>query len=574
MATSGKDTIYIDIDDEITTVIEKVRASDEKIVALVLPKRATVLQSIVNMKLLKRSADQAHKQVVLITSEAGLLPMAGAVGFYVARNLQTKPEIPSGPAAEADETAADEEDEVTDDMPADAGARPVGELAAAAGAPLAAAKAGDADAIETLELDDEPDAKPADAKDAAAPKAVKPPKLKKDHKLAIPNFDKFRLRIVLGVLLVIVLIVGLYLANVVLPKATIIVSTDTSDVNSSLTLNLDTDAKALDADKLVLPAVVQKVDKNGSQQVATTGKKNLGVAATGKITLSLPDCSVSQVTVPAGSGVSANGLTFITQADANLQSVKIGSNCQNAAFPAFSTASVNVTAQAAGSNYNIDATTFKVSGYPGVSASSSSAMSGGTDNIVQIVTQADIDSASQKINAQNGDSVKQQLEQQLKQAGKYPIATTFVAGTPSVTRSSQVGDQASTVTVTQTTSYTMFGVKESDLKTLVDNDVKDKIDSSKQTILNEGLDKATYRVNSIDGKTAQIALGTTATAGPDLKTDTIKTEVAGKKSGDIKSLLKQDPGVTKVDVHFSPFWVTHAPGKSDKITVTFIKATP
>src|SRR3982750_4418911 len=90
-----KDTIYIDIDDEITSIIEKVRASQQKIVALVLPKRASVLQSIVNMKLLKRTADTAKKSLVLITSEAGLLPLAGTVGLYVARNLQTKPEIPA-----------------------------------------------------------------------------------------------------------------------------------------------------------------------------------------------------------------------------------------------------------------------------------------------------------------------------------------------------------------------------------------------------------------------------------------------------------------------------------------------
>ena len=79
-ANTSKDTVYIDVDDEITTIIDKVRGSDKRIVALVLPKRAAVLQSVVNMKLLKRSADQAKKQLVLITSEAGLLPLARTFG--------------------------------------------------------------------------------------------------------------------------------------------------------------------------------------------------------------------------------------------------------------------------------------------------------------------------------------------------------------------------------------------------------------------------------------------------------------------------------------------------------------
>jgi hypothetical protein len=569
MATSGKDTIYIDIDDEITTLIEKVRASSEKIVALVLPKRATVLQSIVNMKLLKRSADQEHKQVVLITSEAGLLPMAGAVGFYVAKNLQTKPEIPTAPTAEDDTVTEDEVDDSEDTADLNAqtsGNRPVGELAAAAGTPILAAK-GD-DAIETLELDDdtEPAEKPADT----SVKKAKPVKAKKDRKLKISNFNRFRVMAVLGVLLLVLLIVGIYFANVVLPKATIVISTDTSDVNSAMTINLDTAAKTLDASKLVLPAQLQKLDKNGSQQVATTGKKNLGTPATGSVSMTAKECSVTTPSdVPAGAGVSNNGQTYITQSDTSFGVDHISGGCIY--FKGSTTTSI--TAQNPGTQYNTGSgVNFTVAGHSDVTATGSA--TGGTDNIVQVVSQADIDSATQKITAQSSDTVKQQLQQQLKQAGEYPIVSTFTAGTPSVTKSSNVGDQASTVTVTQTTSYTMFGVKESDLKTLVDNDVKDKIDSSKQTILNEGLDKAGYRVNNINDKTAQIALTTTATAGPDLQTDTIKKQVAGKKSGDIKTLLKNDPGVTKVEVRLSPFWVTHAPSKPSKITVTFIKATP
>ena len=95
---AGKDVLYVDVDDEITAIIDKVQESNQKIVALVLPKRAAVLQSIVNMKLLKRSADEAKKKIVLITSEPGLLPLAGTVGTYVAKTLQTKPEVPDTPS--------------------------------------------------------------------------------------------------------------------------------------------------------------------------------------------------------------------------------------------------------------------------------------------------------------------------------------------------------------------------------------------------------------------------------------------------------------------------------------------
>jgi hypothetical protein len=149
MATNQKDTIYIDIDDEITAVIDKVTASKERIVALVLPKRATVFQSIVNMKLLKRSAEDAKKHIVLITSESGLLPLAGAVGLYVASSLQSRPVIPAAPDGMASPIGSNDpvEDE-SDFEPDDAANTPVGQLAGVAAF-------GAADEVESIELDND-----------------------------------------------------------------------------------------------------------------------------------------------------------------------------------------------------------------------------------------------------------------------------------------------------------------------------------------------------------------------------------------------------------------------------------
>src|SRR5437879_1080433 len=104
----GKETIYVDVDDEITSIIDKIENAKEKVVALVLPKRATALQSIVNMRLLKRSADQADKSPVLITTEAGLLPLAGAAGLHVAADASSKPQIPPAPAGASHTKAAAE----------------------------------------------------------------------------------------------------------------------------------------------------------------------------------------------------------------------------------------------------------------------------------------------------------------------------------------------------------------------------------------------------------------------------------------------------------------------------------
>jgi hypothetical protein len=353
----------------------------------------------------------------------------------------------------------------------------------------------------------------------------------------------------------------------VLPKASITISTDTSTVNSNLTLTLDSTAKSFDPAQLVVPAKVEQVQKNNSQQVPTTGQKNEGQKATGTVTLSIPCSSVNNgpVEIPAGTGVSTNSLTFITQSTTDLTTSNFKGGCHF-------TGDTGVTAQTGGAQYNIaDGMTFAVSGYPDVSGTNDNAFSGGTDNIVKVVAQTDIDSATKKISAQDTSSVKQQLEQQLKQDGLYAVTSTLNAGTPVTTTSANVGDQADNVTVTEVTTYTMLGVKQSDLKSVVDNDVKDQIDPSKQSILDEGLSNATFRVITNSGTGAQVAMSTVATAGPDLNVDSLKKQVAGKKSGDVVSLLKSNPGVTDVKVKLSPFWVNAVPKKPSKITIIFNK---
>src|SRR5579859_653304 len=215
---TGKEVIYIDVDDEITGIIDKVRGSGQKIVALVLPKRATVLQSIVNMKLLKRTADEAKKNIVLITAEAGLLPLAGSVGVHVAKTLQTKPEIPDGPGAVDDDQPESIDDQADEPEPGDADdvavdkTRTVGELATSR---AAAAPAQD-ELDDTIELDDEEEA--AAGEGAAAEAAAKPAK-GKNKKLKVPNFNRFRLFALLAVPVVIAFIVGLYACLAVLPEA-------------------------------------------------------------------------------------------------------------------------------------------------------------------------------------------------------------------------------------------------------------------------------------------------------------------------------------------------------------------
>jgi hypothetical protein len=573
---SNKDTIYIDIDDEITGIIDKVRGSSSKVTALVLPKRAGVFQSIVNMKLLKRAADDAGKNLVLITSEAGLMPLAGAAGIHVAKTISSKPEIPVAP--KMDDTG---EEETIDETGGEAAAAAAGAGLAATAADEPVGKLADAnDEVETVELDNS-DTPGSDTGKAAGPKAAKgagagaaaadkAKKASKDKKKKIPDFNKFRLKLLAIGGIVLLFILAIILGVFVLPKATINIKTDASKVPVEMNLNLSTSATSLDpnTDTPTVPAKLASEQKTYSQQVPTTGQKNHGNKASGQVTVT--NCS-DDITLPAGTGFSSGGNTYISQQPVTVPASNFNphSQCKNDGK-----ASVSVLAQSGGTSANLPSgATFTISGGGSGLSAQGGTISGGTDNIVQTVNQNDIAKARSQISTSNDNNEKKHLQDQLKKDHYFAITSTFSAGTPNVTQSAQVGDVASSVTVTEVVTYTMFGAHEKDLDTLVDNAVKQQINTSKQSILSQGLDTAVFGVNSNSATSAQLTLQTNAQVGPDLNTNDIKQAALGKKPNDVKTQLQGNPDVTDVNVSLSPFWVSSVPKKASKVTVKIAEPT-
>lgn len=545
MAVNQKDTIYVDVDDEITAVIDKVQQSQGKVIALVLPKRAPVFQSVVNMKLLKRTAAEQRKNVVLITSEASVLPLAGATGLHVAKTLQSKPSVPTAPDQSDNPVSVDDGDTDSDVPAAALPSRPT---------PIDQNE-------ESIEVDN-------DTPDPSQTDEIPPIKPVKNSKLKVPNFEAFRTRLLLLSALGVFLIGGLVWALVFAPRATILVKTDMVDVDTSMTLTASTAVKEADAATGRVPGELKEYKKSDTQKVAATGKKDMGTKAHGSVTLSLTDCSKDQVSIPSGTGISSGGMTFSTQADVLLKSVKIGPQCRNSDFKDFSTATVNVTANEAGDKYNLSARSYTVAGFSNVSAAGT-AMIGGTSKLVTIVSQDDINNAKQKILDTNKDTAQAEVKKQLTADGFMALEDTFNAADPLVTASPNVGDEAADVTVNVATSYTMFGASQAGIKQLLEADIKKRIDTTKQTILNNGLGNAVIKVATKDKESVQFSVEATASAGVQQDAEAIKKAVAGKKKGDIESQLSARPGVKGVTVTYSPFWVYKTPSSTKKITVNF-----
>lgn len=543
-----KDVIYVDVDDEITSIIDKVESAENKVVALVLPKRAASLQSTVNMKLLKRSADSADKNVVLITSEQALMPLAGAAKLHVAKNLQSAPEIPEAPTAAkpaADNPALDNDDATEEDLPKkiDYGL-PIGALAAKH----------ESENPETIDLDDGEEEKPAAAKPS------------KREKVKVPNFDRFRMLLGLGGLGLLALVAFIIAAIFILPKATITVHTASEPVTANFNVKASEDA-ALDPQAGTMPAKLQKTEQTATQQVTATGQQNNGDKASGSVSMSAQKCSgnpfIPPDDVPAGTGVSSGGNTYITRENTSFHGTGTSGSC----YTYEANSSTSITAQSGGAKYNVSSANFTVSGRSDVTASGSA--SGGTDNIVNVLSQGDVDGVKQKLTSgANSDQFAKDFEKKLSDQGEYVLTSTLKTGDPALTSTPSVGQPASTANVTIKISYSVLTVKKDDLKQIIQAELADKIDKAKQKLSGNFLDDANISVESQSApNSVTLAINEDTTAVPIINVQGVKKQSEGKKAGDIKSSIGNWPGVKSVDVKLSPFWVSKVPKKDSKVKV-------
>lgn len=93
---SKKKTVYAEIDDEVTALYDKIKPLKTGHVYIVVPKRAIIFQSVVNLKILKRKAEDDDKKLYLITDDKNGVYLAQQIGIPVynkAENEGGKPAL-------------------------------------------------------------------------------------------------------------------------------------------------------------------------------------------------------------------------------------------------------------------------------------------------------------------------------------------------------------------------------------------------------------------------------------------------------------------------------------------------
>ncbi len=512
----AKDIIYIEANDDITAVINKIKDSKQKIVALVPPKQIGILQSAVNLELIARSAKNVQKIIVIVTNNQALIRLAGLTRIPVAKSFKSKPELVDLPAIKVD----------NDDDIIDGAELPIAEFAGV---------------------------KTDGQKESEQQKTdLKPTKIK------VPNYNKFRKGLFLFILMV--LLVGGFLvwAIIFAPQAEITIKTNTKTTPVSQTVQLVDDSSKQAIDKNLLLAQSQVLTKRKVVEFAATGEKEVGNPASGKITLSRS--LGGSVPVKAGSGFSKGGCTFVSQQDVTVPAASVevgGSNI----IPG--QVEINVVATKIGEQCNIEAGSF-TSSIDGISAQGTN-MTGGSKKTIKVVTDQDLSQAKKAFNKLSEDDYLKELR------NKFDSSIVIIEESldkqqgdliaPSAGQEAAQGKSK----LEQDVKYTLYGVAKKDLLKLVEfNALKE---NKNARVYQSDEQKVSFIDYVVANNQAKVRIVTKAVVGPLLDKEQVKQFAANKVTGQIKDKYEAIEGVTKVKVDYYPFWVRTVPKEIDRIKV-------
>ena len=536
--------LYLDADTEITEAIEKLKKSSDTEVRIVVPSRSALLQSSVNVKLLKKSAKDSKKDLVLVTNDKITKNLAGAAGIAVASSVKAMAHVPDieqppsrgaeaiviDPGKEA-QAKADQADK--SNKPSDQGFQ-----------------------SKHIDLDgeDEPEAE----------ESLKPisSKSKKDKK--VPNYGKLNKRIWIGASVFGVVLVAI-LALTFLPtgKVTLLVNAKKTSLNFNFIL--DAASSSSDINAQTLAAQKLEITKDSSFEITATGKKEVGTKATG--TIALKNCDdVSTHSLPAGSGLTSGGKTFVTAQAVSIPAGSAGGGVVNCS----SAIDVQITASAPGESYNLGASTFALTGFSSLYKATGQT-SGGTTKTITILSAEDITIAKKQAEEQS----KSAADELAKKAGselqlfKSTIQADFVEFKTSVAQDAE----ADKVSVTSKIKYTGFAAKTADVNKLFDGQIQTDLKGNKE-VYDNGSQNGTYTTTKqFSPEKLQLNVKTSAYYGDPIDKPTIAKQVAGKAKKDVSDIVKQSGDqITGAQVEVNPDLLPNMPLMTGRITID-IKVT-
>lgn len=556
----NKDIIYIEPDEDITDILNRLKATKQKVVALVPPQKTGVLSSAVNIKLIAKTAKSLGKSAVIVTSDPNLTKLAFMAELPVAKTLQSRPMIVA-PEASKKETLID----------AKTLSRPSPE-------PSLAKKV---DKISSNYSTSSSKSQEKPLPESKTPEVIEAKDLKstttttKSKKKALPNFKKYQKIIIFSTLSF--LLFGGFLVWALVISPTVKISVDVRATAQNFSENATFVAKSDDArpedGKFLLEQHQHRQEH--SIEFEATGEKNIGEKATGELVIYRyfkPE--LTSIEIPVGTVFTNQEMNFLATEKVTLSSENY-SNCENTGqdsqlitIGCLKSTKVKVKAEHPGTKYNIKPQTAdKWQTKARVYVSNKANFAGGTDKIAKIIQQSDIDKAKANLESEGETQGKAKLLADFPES-LLVIESSFrkhVSDPVSEPKLGEIVEEGKKATLKSTTSFEIYGVDKVRIEEFIKTKSGPKIGHD-QKIYSIG--KPFFERFLTDEKNQHSAkLKTTIQVGPEVTEQLIMERSRGRKIGEVQSLIKSINGVSTVNIESSYFWVNAVPNDPNKITI-------
>ncbi len=531
--------IYLEDDEEITSVLDRLKNLEEKRIVLVIPRNASITSSVVSLKLLKKASDDLGKELFMVASDdtsRTLIKRAGLVAYAkIDKSILEEPE------EELELESKEQKDFQTDDIKVKKEEKKPTFLDIS---------------HKKTPLSNTP------SKNTVTPKTELKKPLTKTPKTKMKKW----------IVVVIVLIVLLGSAAVLafsMPNATAEITIGSEAVNYSETYTVNTEVVEVSASDLVLPGEVVELEKEYTDSAKATGKKTVGTKATGTITASNKYSTTAQTLTAGTIFKSSSGLNFKTKS-----AVSIPGYTDPGGGKVAGQASVAVEASAIGANYNIGAGSFTISAFAGTSkyteiyGSSSSAMTGGASRQANIVSGSDISKLTASLEEISEKNINEELTTQIN-ADLTLLDDAIVYTRVSSESDKPIGTETDTFNVNITLKVVAVIYDNEDLKSLISEDIKSNIEKNK-VLADEDLKDLSVAVKDLDLEkgTMQINASIEAQIAPEIDKSILIQNIAGRGIKEAEKYLKNVDEVLDAKVRVWPdWWLKTIPVSQSKVKV-------
>lgn len=538
--------LYLEPDEEITSVIDKLKHTAATSVGLVIPRNSTLIHSIVNLKLLKKEAQQHGKEIALVTGDKIGKNIASQVGIQVYEDVHAK--RPTNPYTLPPLPKGDEVIEV--DMTGGEPAKASGE----GGAKVNYYQGSKPVSHNELTFEEQKSPPPksaqhyvSESKHAAHLKEPTPrPALKQTGKKGLIIFLTFFLVVILGTLL------GL-------PQSSILVTVAAESFEKTIPVTIDKSVNRPASEDRVMPGKLLEVGNDDARRVVATGKKDVGGKAKGAVTVTNAWDS-NPIKFSAGTTLtSADGKTFTLANDVTVPGATATLH-QGQLVATPGTATAQITATEPGETYNIKPTRFAISGLSSekqakIYAESTKDLTGGFTKQVSVMTQADIDAAK---DALAKDLAKEATDQLTKSAkGQKLIEEAIVHEIVSAETNPQAPDtETDYFDIKVKARHQVMVFDEKSLDKMVNEAIRKEVPADKELLLGEG-DEFVVGVASTEYSSGKLMLESKikTKVGTRIDPKQAKQGLAGKNEAAIREKLQTLPNVKEVAVYtFPSFW--------------------